>query len=237
MTSPAPDEDGLEPEDDGEPCPSIADPRTGLSRLLAERCLTCIMRAGDPMFLGPERTAAFIREALAEGTYVICHDTYDEPAICRGFFDAYRDKTPALRILQAYRRLIQVPHPAGEPGRTAAPSAADTATTPPRHPVRPGRRQPGSGRPRGADGQPRRRSPPPPPEPVPPPPAPPWRRTASGCTAASPLTVLTWSGRCPLSGIRSAGGRRSRARTWWPDSPPPAPAGMAPGTATTWARS
>jgi hypothetical protein len=140
---PAPDEDGLEPEGDGELCPSIADPRTGLSRLLAERCLTCIMRAGDPMFLGPERTAAFIREALDGGTYVICHDTYDEPAICRGFFDAYRGKTLALRILQAYRRLIEVPHPAaraGEPGRTAAHSAADTATNTapaPRDPPRP----------------------------------------------------------------------------------------------------
>jgi hypothetical protein len=28
---------------------------------------------GDPMYLGPERTAAFIREALDKGTYVTCH--------------------------------------------------------------------------------------------------------------------------------------------------------------------
>ena len=67
-------EDGTEPEDpgDGEPAPDwrqdISDPATGLSRLLSERCGTCILRAGDPMHLGPERTAAFIRRALAEGT-------------------------------------------------------------------------------------------------------------------------------------------------------------------------
>jgi hypothetical protein len=48
------------------------------------------------MHLGPEQTAAFVRQVLAEGTYVICHQTltYGDnpgfgPAICRGFFDAY----------------------------------------------------------------------------------------------------------------------------------------------------
>ena len=52
---------------------------------------------GDPMYLGPERTAAFIRHALDAGSYVVCHETltYGDfpgygPAICRGFFDAYR---------------------------------------------------------------------------------------------------------------------------------------------------
>ena len=46
------------------------------------------------MHLGPERTAAFIRQVLDAGSYVVCHDTltYGDfpdygPAICRGFFD------------------------------------------------------------------------------------------------------------------------------------------------------
>jgi hypothetical protein len=30
---------------------------------------------GDPMRLGAERTAAFIRQVLAAGSYVVCHDT------------------------------------------------------------------------------------------------------------------------------------------------------------------
>jgi len=60
------------------------------------------------MHLGPDRTAAFIRQVLDAGSYVVCHDTltYGDfpdygPAICRGFFDAYRNRTRDLLILQA----------------------------------------------------------------------------------------------------------------------------------------
>jgi hypothetical protein len=72
------DEDGTEPENpgDGEAAPDwrqdISDPATGLSRLLSERCGTCILRPGDPMYLGTERTAAFIRQVLDAGSYVVC---------------------------------------------------------------------------------------------------------------------------------------------------------------------
>jgi hypothetical protein len=74
----------------------ITDRASGLSRLLSERCSTCILRSGDKMHLGSEQTAAFVRQVLAEGTYVVCHQTltYGDhpgygPAICRGFFEAY----------------------------------------------------------------------------------------------------------------------------------------------------
>ena len=136
--------DGTEPEDlgdpdDGEAAPDwrqdISDPGTGLSRLLSERCGTCILSPGDPMHLGPERTAAFIKQVLAERSYVVCHDTltYGDfpdygPAICRGFFDAYRTRSAALLILQAGRRLTEVPPPlvakAEELGRAAGETAA-----------------------------------------------------------------------------------------------------------------
>ena len=76
----------------------ITDPATGGSRLLSERCATCILTAGDRMHLGPERLRAVIAEALAAGTFVVCHDTltygdYPDygPAICRGFYDAYAE--------------------------------------------------------------------------------------------------------------------------------------------------
>jgi hypothetical protein len=135
------DADGTEPGD-GEAPPGwrqdITDPATGLSRLLSERCPTCILRPGDPMHLGPERTAAFIRQVLDAGSYVICHDTltYGDfpdygPAICRGFFDGYRDRTPALLILQAGRRLTEVPPPGRRHGGRTRPGR------------RQGRRQPG----------------------------------------------------------------------------------------------
>jgi hypothetical protein len=45
---------------------------TGLSRLLAARCSTCILRPGDKMHLGARHAAAFIRHVQAEGTYVVC---------------------------------------------------------------------------------------------------------------------------------------------------------------------
>jgi len=70
------------------------------------------------MHLGPERTAAFIRQVLDAGSYVVCHDTliYGDfpdygPAICRGFFDSYRNRSRDLLILQAGRRLTEVPPP------------------------------------------------------------------------------------------------------------------------------
>ena len=87
------------------------------------------------MHLGPERTAAFIRQVLAERSYVVCHDTltYGDfpgygPAICRGFFDSYRNQSRDLLILQAGRRLTEVPPPlvakAEQLGREAGKAAA-----------------------------------------------------------------------------------------------------------------
>jgi hypothetical protein len=131
-------EDGTETED-GEPAPDwrqdISDPATGLSRLLSEKCATCILRPGDPMHLGPERTAAFVRQVLDAGSYVVCHETltYGDfpdygPAICRGFFEAYRTRSRDLLIMQAGRRLTEVPPPliakAEELGRAAGKAAA-----------------------------------------------------------------------------------------------------------------
>lgn len=73
----------------------ITDPATGGSRLLSERCATCILRRGDLMHLGGAYLKQIISQALPD-SYVICHDTltYGDhpgygPAICRGFFDAY----------------------------------------------------------------------------------------------------------------------------------------------------
>ena len=57
-----------------------------------------------------------IGQALAAGSFVVCHDTltygdYPDygPAICRGFFEAYCSRSPALILLRAYRRLVEVP--------------------------------------------------------------------------------------------------------------------------------
>jgi hypothetical protein len=117
------------------PVQDITDPATGGSRLLSRQCATCILRPGDPMHLGPERLRAVIGDALAAGTFVVCHDTltygdYPDygPAICRGFYDAYVARSPALILLRACRRLVDVPPP----------EAACPATAPMPEPGRPG---------------------------------------------------------------------------------------------------
>jgi hypothetical protein len=80
------------------------------------------------MHLGPERLRVIIGQALAAGSFVVCHDTltYGDfpdygPAICRGFFEAYACRSSALILLQAFRRLIEVPPPGvAGPGQAAA---------------------------------------------------------------------------------------------------------------------
>ena len=101
----------------------ITDRASGLSRLLSKRCSTCILRPGDKMHLGPEQTTAFVRQALAEGTYVVCHQTltYGDnpgfgPAICRGFYDAHASRSPALRLLRAFSQLTEIEPPQPETG-------------------------------------------------------------------------------------------------------------------------
>jgi len=106
----------------------ITDPATGGSRLLSSRCATCILRRGDLMHLGGAYLKQIISQALPD-SYVVCHDTltYGDhpgygPAICRGFFEAYAGQSTALILLQAFRRLIEVPPPgvAGPPGQAVA---------------------------------------------------------------------------------------------------------------------
>src|SRR4051812_40493170 len=94
----------------------ITDPTTGRSRILNRQCGTCILRPGDPMWLGAERLREVLGDARRQGTYVVCHETLTYgghpefgPAICRGFADAY--DTSALRVLRRCDRLIAVEPP------------------------------------------------------------------------------------------------------------------------------
>ena len=75
---------------------SVGDPALGKTRLLARQCGTCIFRPGNPMHLAPGQLKQMVDDALAEGSFVICHDTLPygdhpetQPAICRGFADRY----------------------------------------------------------------------------------------------------------------------------------------------------
>ena len=130
-------------------CQDITDPATGGSRLLSRQCATCILRPGDPMHLGPERLRVIIGQALAAGSFVVCHDTltygdYPDygPAICRGFFDAYSSRSPALILLRACQRLVEVPPP--EAASPSTPPGIDQAA-PGDDEAMSGRQRPGPG--------------------------------------------------------------------------------------------
>ena len=107
-----------EPDDDQTPLPlSVGDPVLGKTRLLVRQCDTCIFRPGDPMHLTPGRLKQMVDDALAEGSYVICHATlpYGEhpdakPAICRGFHDRYT--TWRLQVIGRLFGFVHVEPPA-----------------------------------------------------------------------------------------------------------------------------
>ena len=103
----------------------ITDPATGGSRILSQRCATCIFRPGNAMFLAPGRLAALVAAALPD-SYIVCHDTLTYgahpgygPAMCRGFADCYGDRSVAVTLLRRCGRLVEVPRPADGEGPAA----------------------------------------------------------------------------------------------------------------------
>lgn len=78
--------------------------RDGELHVLSEKCSTCIFRPGNPMQLKPGRLKGITEDALAEDSFIVCHQTLDshiygtEPAVCRGFGENY--STNSLRIAE-----------------------------------------------------------------------------------------------------------------------------------------
>lgn len=69
--------------------------------LLAERCGSCIFGNNSPVPPGPAREV--IRANLTEGTLLMCHSTLygqtDDEAMCRGYWDAHRDRVNVARVM------------------------------------------------------------------------------------------------------------------------------------------
>ena len=107
----------LDYSDDREHAPSVGDPVLGKTRLLSERCATCILRpAGERIALTNDRVRQFVQDTVAAGSYVVCHSTLPStapggapPAVCRGFADRY--DTRALRIIRTLWGFVEVPPP------------------------------------------------------------------------------------------------------------------------------
>lgn len=93
----------------------VGDHELGKTRLLADRCHTCILRPGG-ITLAPGRLRHFLADVLARQSFVVCHSTLPQlappgvkPAICRGFADHY--DTPALRLIRTLWGFVEVPPP------------------------------------------------------------------------------------------------------------------------------
>lgn len=66
-------------------------------------CETCVFRPGNVMDLTPGRLRDIIDTNLSRGSALTCHRTiYEDPdeqhAICRGFFDRFKDRSEALGL-------------------------------------------------------------------------------------------------------------------------------------------
>lgn len=92
----------MEVEDAGELGPF----RDGQLWVLRERCDSCIFRPGNLMMLNGGTVKSMVDACLAEPSgagNIPCHHTViGERAICRGFWDGYRDR---IGLLQAAERM------------------------------------------------------------------------------------------------------------------------------------
>lgn len=93
----------------------------GGPRLLTEQCVTCIFRPGNPMHLNRGRVKAMVTDTLDGGGFITCHKTlpYGDhpdfgPAICRGFFDRYAQRSNVLRAWERLGGFVEVAPPTEE---------------------------------------------------------------------------------------------------------------------------
>jgi len=90
------------------------DRELGKTRLVRERCATCILRpAGERLALSNARVAEFIAATRAQESYVVCHSTLPGvaeegvlPAVCRRFYDMY--STATLQVIGRLWGFVEV---------------------------------------------------------------------------------------------------------------------------------
>jgi len=103
----------------------VRDESTGLPRVLSRKCDTCIFRPGNLMHLAPGQRDQMVREALAVGGWIVCHETLSvtgkpvgAQAICRGFWDIHSVEALGCRLTLALGGPIETPPPtASKPAR------------------------------------------------------------------------------------------------------------------------
>lgn len=114
----------MDGEDDTLESGNVLDPDDGgRPRLCASLCPTCIFRPGNVMGLRTGRLRQVVRDSLAGGGFIPCHETIRRtdfrPAICRGFYDAYGHLSNVLRIWDRLGGFREVEPPGLEEERNA----------------------------------------------------------------------------------------------------------------------
>ena len=115
------DGDDLEPEDDGYQPPSAFNQATGKLYLASGQCHDCVFaKAGRCLDLGPGRLKELAGDLRARDDFLLCHNTYAplgppgaQPAICRGYFDAFGVEITAIRMAKILGLLVEIDPPAG----------------------------------------------------------------------------------------------------------------------------
>lgn len=78
--------------------------RDGKVHVLSDKCVTCVFRPGNLMHLTPGRLKEMVDESIAEGVGIVCHSTLphtgEDQAICRGFWDAHRERAQLLQVAE-----------------------------------------------------------------------------------------------------------------------------------------
>lgn len=96
----------------------------GKVHVCATQCETCIFRPGNLMQLQRGRVAGMVSESKAKEAAITCHetinysstDTSTQQAICRGYWDRYKNDVVTLRLAQVCDVVeeVQVPKQQGE---------------------------------------------------------------------------------------------------------------------------
>lgn len=80
--------------------------------VMPDKCGTCIFRPGNKMTLQPGRVKGMVDSCLEDGGAIPCHKTTygqrDQQAVCRGFFDSYKDQVAGLRMAERLGLVVEV---------------------------------------------------------------------------------------------------------------------------------
>ena len=107
--------DDADEEDDednwhGRPSPlDVKDDRI-VYRVMEEKCKTCVFRPADECALNqdPNFLKGFLGRALKDENFIVCHTSlvegarHEPTAVCKGFFDGYKEKSVALRTAEQF---------------------------------------------------------------------------------------------------------------------------------------